>query len=69
MSFILFPKKWIEERIDGTVVYHHADWDSDEAEVRTQDEATDQLRGYLIGGFNTPPEAVRFLAVLRPGSS
>ena len=27
-----FPKKWKEERVDGTVIYHHADWDESESQ-------------------------------------
>ena len=58
-----FPKKWIEERIDGTVVYHHADWDSDKAEGFVEMKTKPLIGwGYLIGGFDRPADAVRFLA-------
>ena len=65
-----FPKKWIEERIDGTVVYHHADWDSDKAEGFVEMKTKPLIGwGYLIGGFDTPPTQSVSWPILRPGSS
>src|SRR4030095_176520 len=56
-----FPKKWIEERIDGTVVYHHADWDSDKAEGFVEMKTKPLIGwGYLIGGVDKATAASRF---------
>jgi hypothetical protein len=58
-----FPKKWKEERIDGTVIFHSADWDESEAQGSVQVKTKPLIGwGYLIGGFNTPAEASSFLA-------
>jgi hypothetical protein len=58
-----FPKKWIEERIDGRVIYHHPDWDEDKAEGFVELK-TKPLIGwaYLVGGFDRPAAAIGFLA-------
>ncbi len=58
-----FPKKWKEERINGTVIYHAADWDESESQGSVEIKTKPLIGwGYLIGGFNTPAEAVAFLA-------
>ncbi len=57
-----FPKKWKEERIDGTVIFHSADWDESAAQGSVQVKTKPLIGwGYLIGGFNTPAEASSFL--------
>ncbi|GEM_PF-3048794 len=58
-----FPKKWKEERLNGTVIYHAADWDESESQGSVEIKTKPLIGwGYLIGGFNTPAEAVAFLA-------
>lgn len=58
-----FPKKWKEERINGTVIYHPADWNESESQGSVDIKTKPLIGwGYLIGGFNTPAEAVAFLA-------
>ena len=58
-----FPKKWKEERLGGTVIYHPADWDESESQGSVEIKTKPIIGwGYLIGGFNTPAEAVAFLA-------
>jgi hypothetical protein len=58
-----FPKKWKEERINGTVIYHPADWDESESQGSVEIKTKPLIGwGYLIGGFNTPAEASSFLA-------
>jgi len=57
-----FPKKWKEERLGGTVIYHPADWDESESQGSVEIKTKPIIGwGYLIGGFNTPAEAVAFL--------
>jgi len=57
-----FPRKWKQERVNGQVAFHPADWDEAGAigpvEVRTK-----PLIGwaYLLGGFGTPADAVNYL--------
>ncbi len=58
-----FPKKWKEERINGTVIYHPADWNESESQGSVDIKTKPLIGwGYLIGGFNTPAEAGSFLA-------
>ena len=58
-----FPKKWKEERLGGTVIYHPADWDESESQGSVEIKTKPLIGwGYLVGGFNTPAEAVAFLA-------
>ena len=58
-----FPKKWKEERINGKVIYHPADWDESEAQGSVEIKTKPLIGwGYLLGGFDTPAEAAKFLA-------
>ncbi len=58
-----FPKKWKEEKIDGTVIFHPADWDETEAQGSVRVRTKPLIGwGYLVGGFNTPAEAASFLS-------
>jgi hypothetical protein len=58
-----FPKKWKEERINGSVIFHPADWDESEAQGSVEIKTKPLIGwGYLMGGFNTPAEASSFLA-------
>jgi len=58
-----FPKKWKEERINGSVIFHPADWDESEAQGPVEIKTKPLIGwGYLMGGFNTPAEASSFLA-------
>jgi hypothetical protein len=58
-----FPKKWKEERLGGKVIYHPADWDESESQGSVEIKTKPIIGwGFLIGGFNTPAEAVAFLA-------
>ncbi len=59
-----FPKKWKEERINGRVVFHPADWDESQAEGFIQIRTKPLIGwGYLLGEFSTTAEAAAFLAV------
>ena len=56
-----FPKKWKEERINGKVIYHPADWDESEAQGSVEIKTKPLIGwGYLLGGFDTPAEAAKF---------
>jgi hypothetical protein len=58
-----FPKKWKEEKINGAVIYHPADWDESESQGSVEIKTKPLIGwGYLMGGFNTPAEASSFLA-------
>ncbi len=58
-----FPKKWKEERIGGTVVFHPADWNESEAKGSVEIKTKPLIGwGYLLGGFNTTAEAASYLA-------
>jgi hypothetical protein len=58
-----FPKKWKEERINGKVIFHPADWDESEAQGSVEIKTKPLIGwGYLLGGFDTPAEAASFLA-------
>jgi len=59
-----FPKKWKEERINGKVIYHPADWDESEAQGSVEIKTKPLIGwGYLLGGFDTPAGAASFLAM------
>ena len=49
--------------LDGTVIYHHGRLGLDKAQGFVEIKTKPLIGwGYLIGGFDTPAEAVRFLA-------
>ena len=59
-----FPKKWKEERINGKITYHPADWDESESQGSVEIKTKPLIGwGYLLGGFATAAEAVSFLAM------
>ena len=51
------------KRINGSVIYHPANWDESEAQGAVEIDTKALIGwGYLMGGFNTPAEASSFLA-------